>query len=344
MTFNFRLVTFDPVPSQGWAAKPGRRRCQNGALALMVVLGSCTPSSQPQDENIPHVVFVTGDEEYRSEESMPMIAGILHQHYGMRVTICYAVDPDTGMVNPDYRKGLEGLEALDEADLAVFFLRFRQLPEEQLQRVLAYVSSGRPIVGLRTSTHAFGYDQDDPRSRWNDDFGATVFGQKWISHHGHHGTRPLTAVSAWEGKQGHPILRGMMPFQAYSWLYHVHGGDHRLQGDSDPLLNGRSLKSNHMEELDLYPLDNPVAWTKSYRGARIFFTTLGHPYDFREPAMRRLLVNGIFWALGLEDRIPVGGANVDLIAEYAPSDAAFGGYRRGQEPRQMQTIIGKERR
>ena len=284
----------------------------------------------------PHVVFVTGDEEYRSEESMPMIARILRHHYGMRVTICYAVDPETGSINPNYLEGIEGLEALEEANLAVFFIRFRQLPDDQLQQILHYVNSGRPIVGLRTSTHAFRYQKDDPRSRWNDVFGTEVFGQKWITHHGHHGTRPLTAVSVIQGKQDHPILRGVTPFQAYSWLYHVDGGEHRLQGDCDPLLSGHSLKSSHLEELGKFPLDNPVAWTKSYRSAQVFFTTLGHPYDFREPAMRKLLVNSILWGLGREDRIPTRGARVELAGEYAPSDAAFGGYRRGQGPEQVE--------
>ena len=307
------------------------------ALLLLLTPG-CSRHDAPQEtgETPFHVVFVTGDEEYRSEESMPMIARILHHHYGMRVTICYAVDPQTGSINPDYLEGIEGLEALEEADLAVFFIRFRQLPEDQLQRIFDYVNSGRPMVGLRTSTHAFRYLQDDPRSRWNDAFGTDVFGQKWITHHGHHGTRPLTAVSVIQGKQDHPILRGVTPFQAYSWLYHVDGGEHLLQGDCDPLLSGHSLKSNHLEELERFPLDNPVAWTKSYQGAKVFFTTLGHPYDFLEPAMRKLLVNSILWGLGREDRIPTAGARVELTREYEPSDAAFGGYRPGQRPEQVE--------
>ena len=307
------------------------------ALLLLPIPGcSLHDANRTKEEAPPHVVFVTGDEEYRSEESMPMIARILHHHYGMRVTICYAVDPETGSINPNYLEGIMGLEALEEADLAVFFIRFRQLPDDQLQRILDYVNSGRPMLGLRTSTHAFRYDEEDPRSRWNDAFGTEVFGQKWITHHGHHGTRPLTDVSVIQGKQNHPILRGVTPFQAYSWLYHVDGGEHRLQGDCDPLLSGHSLQSNHVDKLDKFPLDNPVAWTKSYRGAKVFFTTLGHPYDFHEPAMRKLLVNGILWGLGREERIPAGGTRVELTGEYEPSDAAFGGYRQGQEPRQVE--------
>ena len=103
----------------------------------------------------------------------------------------------------------------------------------------------------------------------------------------------MTAVTLAEGVE-HPILTDVNAFQAYSWLYHVDGGDWELQGDAAPLLIGRSLRSKHEMDgrLDEFPLVNPVAWTKSYTGesgktSRVFFTTLGHPYDFRNPNMRR---------------------------------------------------------
>jgi hypothetical protein len=107
-------------------------------------------------------VFVTGDDEYRSEVSMPMIAKILEARHGFKCTVVYAVDPSTGQRNPKYQQNIEGLEALKSADLAVFFLRFRALPDKQLKMILDYVNSGRPIVGLRTSTHAFRYPVDQP--------------------------------------------------------------------------------------------------------------------------------------------------------------------------------------
>lgn len=104
-----------------------------------------------------------------------------------------------------------------------------------------------------------------------------------------------------------------------------------LEGDSRTLLVGEALRSTHAESGDLqrYPLTNPVAWTRSYTGeagvaARVFFTTLGHPYDFHEPSMRRLAINGILWALGLEDRIPEGGAASEPVTPYAPNNSGFG--------------------
>lgn len=298
-------------------------------VILLLVLGMLLPvSAQGQ-----HVVFVTGDEEYRSEESMPMLAEILERHHGMRTTVLYAVGAD-GFVDPTVTDNIPGLAALDSADLMVVFTRFRALPDSQLGHILRYAESGRPMVGFRTATHAFRYPAESPHSaRLNDEWPRRVFGQRWIVHHGHFedGSARLTAVRPLSWRTAHPILRGVEPFEAYSWLYHVDGGGEMLEGDSRPLLVGEALRSTHAESGDLhrYPLTNPVAWTRSYTGesgtpARVFFTTLGHPYDFHEPSMRRLAINGILWALGMEDRIPAGGAAADPVRPYEPNNSGFG--------------------
>ncbi|UCG57274.1 MAG: ThuA domain-containing protein [Phycisphaerales bacterium] len=257
----------------------------------------------------PHVVFVTGDDEYRSEISMPFIAQLLSRQRGVkfRSTVLYAVDPETGERNPKYQKNIEGLEVLKTADVAVFFLRFRALPDEQLKLILDYVHSGKPIVGLRTSTHAFRYPGGHDNAKYNDSFGQDVFGQKWITHHGH---RSTTDVWPAAGTAEHPILRGIYatqqsPLRCSSWLYHVTP----LADDCKPLLIGKSINSNKTDRQDRFPLTQPVAWTKTYNGARVFFTTLGHPKDFEDDSVRRLLINGIFWALGMD--VPPGGANVE---------------------------------
>lgn len=184
----------------------------------------------------------------------------------------------------------------------VIFTRFRKLPKEQREYITDYAESGKPIVGFRTATHTFKYDDPD-LVYWNDAWPAKVFGQQWIVHHGHFddGKNPLTEVSILNAE--HPILKGVTPFKAYSWLYHVDGGDWKLNGDPELLLEGKSLKSKHQMDgkLNEFPLTNPVAWTKGYTGssgkeARVFFTTLGHPYDFTMEPMRKLALNGIFWA------------------------------------------------
>ena len=144
----------------------------------------------------------------------------------------------------------------------------------------------------------------------------------------------------------HPILRGVEPYKAYSWLYHVDGGSegHQLAGDSQPLLTGHSLKSGHEMKgnLEKYPLDNPVAWTKTYTGeggtkGRVFFTTTAHPFDFKDPNVRKLALNGILWSLGMEDKIPTDGAKADLAGEYDPNNSGTGPekYKTGQKPKKL---------
>jgi type 1 glutamine amidotransferase len=275
-----------------------------GACAL--TLGSATLRSQSAAK-IPHVVFVTGDDEYRSEITMPMIAAILEKAHGMKTSVAYA------RPRPQTKDHIEGLEALATADLMVMFTRFRALPEQELAPILAYVESGKPLVGLRTTTHAFLYPEGSPRQPLNDGFGRNIFGQKWITHHGHESS---TDVALHDANRSHPILRGVAPFHARSWLYHVAP----LAGEGNTvLLDGTSINSNKKAKAAEFPLMQPVAWTRQYKGARVFFTTLGHPADFEHESMRRLLINGILWTLGRD--IPTGGANADVQGTYVAPES-----------------------
>jgi type 1 glutamine amidotransferase len=288
---------------------------------------------------VPRVVFVTGDEEYRSEESMPMLARILRRDYGFDVKVLYALDKD-GTINPNNLENIPSLEALDGADLLVLFTRFRKLPADQLRHIVRFAESGRPMVGFRTATHAFRYGSGPRALAMDEAWPIKVFGQKWITHHGHFGDghEPLTEVTINPEFKDHPVLRGVEPFRAYSWLYHVEGGGDRLSGDCTRLLVGRALKTSHQKEPERFPSTNPVAWTKvrpagSGDPARVFFTTLGHPFDFKYEAMRRLAINGILWSLSMEDRIPPGGAGSDTDGPYDPSGSGFGDkFKRGRRP------------
>lgn len=277
---------------------------KNAALLVMFacVLGGLgvPPPAHPAETGRPHVVFVTGDDEYRSEITMPMIASILEAKHGMRTTVLYAKP------TPQTKTNIEGLEALKTADLAVFFLRFRALPDDQLKIILQYTRSGKPLVGLRTTTHAFLYPEGHKHENLNDGFGIDVFGQKWITHHGHQSSTDVSIVPT---QSEHPILRGIeRSFHGSSWLYVVAP----LRGDCVPLLMGRTV--NPRNGIDHGP--QPVAWTKTYQGARVFFTTLGHPEDFALPSARRLLINGIYWALGKE--VPQGGGYEEPLSKYDP--------------------------
>lgn len=302
-----------------------------GFLILILTVLSCDPKSKQTNIEMeqPHIVFVIGDEEYRSEESMPMLADIAKRELNAKVTLCFSVD-SAGYADPNRSDHIEGLRALESADLMVIFTRFRALPTHERKFITDYVESGKPIIGFRTSTHAFLYKEDSTLKYMNQEWPTKVFGQQWITHHGHFedGNKPLTAVSIVEGQKS-TILNGFSPFEAFSWLYHVDGGEWKLYGDSKPLLIGRSLKSNHEMKgnLDRFPLTNPVAWTKTYTGssgipAKVFFTTLGHSYDWKNENMRRLAMNGIYWALDLD--VPANGANVDFVSPYSPNNSGFG--------------------
>jgi len=247
----------------------------------LAVLCSCLPNAAPaappeEGKKPPHIVFVTGDEEYRSEESMPMLAKMVERELGATTEVLFALDSN-GIVNPNVNDNIPGLEALDSADMMVLFLRWRALPDEQARHILDFAESGKPMAGFRTSTHTFLYKDDTTRQHLNNEWPTAVFGQQWITHHGHFddGHDPLTIVKVPEGND-HEILNGVVDFYAYSWLYHVDGGEWKLNPRADELLRGTSLRSKHEEagRLDQFPLDNPVAWTNDYKGARVFFTTL----------------------------------------------------------------------
>jgi type 1 glutamine amidotransferase len=239
------------------------------------------------DEKQPLVVFVTGDHEYGGEETLPLIARELERHYGMRTKVLKAF-PDQNA-----ERNIPGLGTLAEADLAVFFLRWRQLPKEQLAPIEAYLNAGKPVGGFRTSTHAFNYPKGHELERWNA-FGEFALGGPpgWGSGHTHYGHESSTDVYVAPGAEEHPILQGVdKQFHVRSWLYHVL--PNYPPPDATRLLMGKAVNPNAAA------IDNPVAWTwKTKAGGRVFMTTLGHPEDFRVEAFQRLVINGIHWALG----------------------------------------------
>lgn len=252
--------------------------------------GSAQEPAAPSKK--PHVVFVIGDGEYKSEQTVPALAKELEEQGAMRCTLCIDknVAKDAWKPEPGQRlSDFPGLEALETADLAVFFIRFRTAPEEQAKRIQAYVDSGKPVAGFRTSTHGFNYAKGDPLEPMNR-FGPEVLGAPWIRHYGHASS---TDVSVVPEAARHPILKGVdTSFHVRSWLYHIKP-DYPPK-DATPLLVGRAVNTEKPD-----PEENPVAWTRRTKaGGRVFMTTMGHPEDFDVPAFRRLAVNGMQWALG----------------------------------------------
>jgi type 1 glutamine amidotransferase len=256
------------------------------ALAIVLIISNIIFGFS---QTKPLVVFVTGDHEYGGEITLPLIAAELEKNYGFR-TVTLKASP-----NQNAEKNLPGLEALAEADLAIFYLRWRQLPKEQLDLIEKYLKSGKPVMGFRTSTHSFNFPKGHESEKWNA-FGEFALnappGWGGKAAHTHYGHASTTDVSIIQTAKKHPILTGVSPsFHVSSWLYRVLP-DFPTKG-SEWLLMGKSVNP------DKAAIDNPVAWTgvNSF-GAKVFTTTLGHPEDFAVEAFQRLIINAIHWELG----------------------------------------------
>jgi hypothetical protein len=299
-----------------------------------------------------HVVLVSGDEEYRSEEALTQLAKILAKHHGFTCTVLYAIDPATGDIAPNKGDNIPGLEALRKADLMVIATRFRNLPDEQMKEIDDYLKAGKPVIGMRTATHGFnipkgrtyahyGNGYGGEKKEWADGFGRAVLGEKWITHHGHHGKESTRGLVAPEAKD-HPILRGIADGDIWGPT-DVYGVRLPLPGDSKPLVLGQVLEgmtpdSPVVEGNDAKKNDPmmPVAWVKTYSveggpSGRVFTTTMGAATDMTSEGMRRLLVNACYWATGLEDKIPEKSV-VDVVGTFEPTAFGFGTFKKGVKP------------
>jgi type 1 glutamine amidotransferase len=296
-----------------------------------------------------HVVLISGDEEYRSEEALPQLGRILARRHGFTCTVLFAIDPKTGEIDPNRNDNIPGLEALEKADLMVIFTRFRKLPDEQMKHVADYVASGRPIVGMRTATHAFANGGSklyghyaDGSAKWDGGFGRQVLGEKWISHHGNHGSESTRGIIAPDAA-GHPILRGIKDGDVWGPT-DVYGVRLPLPGDSKPLILGQVLAGMKPDAEPVQGKKNdpmmPVAWVKTYRSeegktGRVFTTTMGAATDLESEGTRRLLVNACYWAAGLEEKIPEK-SDVGIVGEYKPTRFGFNGAKRGVKPSDLE--------
>ena len=332
------------------------RRAPSVFLTLLLCLGAFSSRAHAASPGIvfegdagpgkgKHIVLVSGDEEYRSEQALPQLAKILAIRHGFKCTVLFAINRKDGTIDPDQRDNIPGLEALDSANLMIIFARFRDLPDEQMKHIADYVDSGRPIVAMRTATHAFDlktsqtYQQYSWNSKvWDGGFGRQVLGETWIDHHGHHGKQSTRGVIA-KGQEKHPILRGIHDGEIWgpTDVYEVRLP---LPGNSQPLILGQVLEGMQPTDPPAAGKQNdpmmPVAWVKSYTGkeghaARVFTTTMGAAQDLQNEPLRRLIVNACFWVLLMEDKIPAR-TNVDLVGEYQPLPFKFGGFAKGIQP------------
>jgi len=239
------------------------------------------PQSFERDTR-PHVVMLIGEKEYFTNETLSEFAKEELQSRGLRCTLIHAHTDDIN--------DFPGIGAIDSADLLVVSVRRRTLSEAQLAIVRRHVEAGKPVVGIRTASHAFSLrgDQAPPpkHASWTT-FDAKVLGG---NYQGHHGNSPPTPLAVAKQAGTHAILAGVdvTQLQRTGSLYQVSP----LAPKTVPLLIG-SVEGEDPE---------PVAWTHTYQGGRVFYTSLGHVGEFKQPAFRRFLANAIFW--GLDRPVP----------------------------------------
>lgn len=276
------------------------------------------------------VVLISGDEEYRSEEALPQLAKILTKHHGFDTTVLFAINPATGLIDPNYLNNISGIHLLEDADLVIIATRFRELPDWQMQYVVDYFKAGNPVIGLRTATHAFAYsgkvqsqfaDWSYNSSKWEGGFGQQVLGETWINHHGKHGSQSTRGV-VHAGSESHPILRGVKDVWGPTDVY----GIKHLPADATILLDGQVLEGMKPEDKPIEGVNDPLmplAWLKDYqivdgKPGKAFCTTMGAATDLASEDFRRLLVNAAYYLTGLESQIP-GKAEAAIVGKFEPS-------------------------
>jgi type 1 glutamine amidotransferase/nicotinamidase-related amidase len=232
------------------------------------------PSFRFHGELRPRVVFLIGEDEYKTEVTLPAFATKELEPLGLRCTFALA--------EPKSPHDFPGAEALADADLAVLSVRRRAPTSEQMAFIRKYLAAGKPLVGIRTACHAFDSRGQAPAGHveWKT-FDRDVLGGHYTGHYSD-GLHPEIVRAS--GERTHEIIRDVeTPFRSNGSLYKTSP----LAASTHSLLLGR---------IPDHP-DEPVAWVNDGGAGRVFYTSLGHPDDFENPAFRRLLRNAVFWAL-----------------------------------------------
>lgn len=286
-----------------------------------------------------HIVFLASDHEYRSEESCPAVARILAKRHGFTCTVVFGVDAN-GFIEAGSSR-VAGLAALGKADLFVIFARFLNLPDAEMAHIEAYLERGGPVVGLRTSSHAFKipdsshyakYDFKSKVAGYQNGFGEQVLGNTWVGHYGTNhkqGTRIITVPA----ERKHIILTGVgeTAFCHAGAYVGKPGPDFTVLTMSQPLVS-----MDPAAEADASKPPMPSTWTREYAAKdgskhRVFHSTQGASEDLLDLNYRRLIMNGILWAIGLEKEIKPD-LDIAFVGPYQPGTFSFGGHARQVKP------------
>ncbi len=334
------------------------------SLLATVALSSCFEAAdyltyEPKGEaKGKHVVLIAGDEEYRSEEGLPMLAKILSERHGFKTTVLFSVDKE-GFIDANNQASLTNPAALDSADAIIMLIRFRHWPDEAMKHFHDAVQRGVPIIGLRTATHAFNMDKASTYGAWawNNEqggFGRIVLGETWVSHWGKHRAEATKGILETSAKDN-PVLRSVSDLFGTTDVYEA-----APPADSVILVRGQVVtgmepasapadyrkKNKAGAEQGVNEPMMPVAWTREVKNEagktnKVLCTTMGAATDLTNEGLRRLVVNGVYWGLGLE--VPAS-ANVNIVGEFKPlmygtkdgtdlnDPHRFNGFKRGVKP------------
>ena len=286
-----------------------------------------------------HIVFLASDHEYRAEEACPALARILAKRMGFKCTVVFGVDKD-GFIEAGSSR-VSGLAALDSADLFFIFTRFLNLPDEEMAHLESYLERGGPVVGLRTSSHAFKipanskyakYDFKSKADGYENGFGHQILGNTWVGHYGTNhkqGTRITTVPE----QRGHVVLSGV------GETAFTHAGAYvgKAAPDFTVLANSQPLVSMDPDaEPDTKKPPMPCTWTRQYAAKdgskhRVFHSTQGASQDFLDDNYRRLILNGTLWAMGMEKEIKPD-LDISFVGPFQPNKFSFKGEAKNVKP------------
>jgi type 1 glutamine amidotransferase len=292
-----------------------------------------------ESANGKHILLLAGDEEYRSEESLPMLGKLLSQRHGFRCTVLFSINPKDGTIDPTNQTNVPGMHLLDTADLVITAFRFRELPDQDMKHFVDYLQAGKPIIAIRTATHAFHYTRNpqSPYAKygfasrdWPGGFGQQVLGETWINHHGDHGTEATRGLIDGMNVK-HPVLNGVQDVFGPSDVY----GIVHLQPTDTVLMHGLVLAGMKPDDPPNWrkPL-MPLVWTRDYSWpngnvTRSLTSTIGAAVDLESEDLRRLIVNASYWLTDLD--VPAR-ADATTVGEFKPLYFGFGKFTPGRKP------------
>jgi len=286
-----------------------------------------------------HIVFLASDHEYRTEQTSPALARILAKRLGFKCTVVFGVD-DNGFIEAG-SSNVSGLKALKQADLFFIFARFLNLPDDEMAHVESYIEKGGPVVGLRTSSHAFQIPKDSKYAKYDfksnvkgyeNGFGHQILGNTWVGHYGNNHQQG-TRIQIVPEQKAHAILTGVgdNAFTHAGAYVGKPGPDFTVLTNSQPLV---SMDPKADPDSKKPPM--PSTWTRHYEAKdgkkhRVFHSTQGASEDILDDNYRRMIINGVLWAAGME-KVIKPDLDISFVGPYQPTTFSFGGHVKNVKP------------